>query len=74
VLFVRSTISVHRIPPRVRDDREPPLSGTRRRSYNFDLGEAGMEMFLQTGLDCPNQFDPVQEIRRRAQIQSISID
>jgi hypothetical protein len=25
VLFVSSTISVHRIPPRVRDDREPPL-------------------------------------------------
>ena len=24
-------ISVHRIPPRVRDDREPPLLGTRRR-------------------------------------------
>jgi hypothetical protein len=29
--FVSSTISVHRIPPRVRDDREPPLDGTRRR-------------------------------------------
>jgi hypothetical protein len=25
VLFVSSTISVHRIPSRVRDDREPPL-------------------------------------------------
>jgi hypothetical protein len=25
VLFVKSTISVHRIPSRVRDDREPPL-------------------------------------------------
>jgi len=25
VPFVKSTISVHRIPPRVRDDREPPL-------------------------------------------------
>jgi len=31
VLFVSSTISVHRIPSRVRDDREPPLVGTRRR-------------------------------------------
>ena len=30
VLFVSSTTSVHRIPPRVRDDREPPLIGTRR--------------------------------------------
>src|SRR3954449_7203163 len=27
VLFVKSTICVHRIPPRVRDDREPPLWG-----------------------------------------------
>src|SRR6266478_7542529 len=26
--LVRSTISVHRIPPRVRDDREPPLCET----------------------------------------------
>jgi hypothetical protein len=26
--FVLSAISVHRIPPRVRDDREPPLCGT----------------------------------------------
>ncbi|MFL6812425.1 MAG: hypothetical protein ACJ8EK_00120, partial [Bradyrhizobium sp.] len=25
MLFVKSTISVHRIPSRVRDDREPPL-------------------------------------------------
>jgi hypothetical protein len=25
VLFVSSTIGVHRIPSRVRDDREPPL-------------------------------------------------
>ena len=23
--LVRSTVNVHRIPPRVRDDREPPL-------------------------------------------------
>jgi hypothetical protein len=30
VLFVKSTISVHRIPSRVRDDREPPLCGTGR--------------------------------------------
>jgi hypothetical protein len=31
VPFVRSTISVHRIPPRVRDDREAPHCGTGRR-------------------------------------------
>jgi hypothetical protein len=29
VPFVGSTFSVHRIPSRVRDDREPPLVGTR---------------------------------------------
>src|SRR5215213_1817001 len=28
VLFVSSTTCVHRIPPRVRDDRETPLGGT----------------------------------------------
>jgi hypothetical protein len=67
VLFVKSTISVHRISSRVRDDREPPLLRTRRRSYNFDLGEAGKEMFLQTGLDRANQIDPVQEFRLNAQ-------
>jgi hypothetical protein len=33
--FVKSTIRVHRIPPRVRDDRERPSVGTRRREiYN----------------------------------------
>jgi hypothetical protein len=31
VLFVSSTVIVHRISSRVRDDREPPLLGTRRR-------------------------------------------
>src|SRR6202163_2202427 len=29
--FVKRAISVHRIPPRVRDDREPPLWGAGRR-------------------------------------------
>ena len=31
--FVKRAISVHRIPPRVRDDREPPLCGTGRREF-----------------------------------------
>src|SRR4051812_6745691 len=31
VLFVKTTNRVHRIPSRVRDDREPPLVETRRR-------------------------------------------
>src|SRR5438067_4207911 len=45
--FVKSTNRVHRIPSRVRDDREPPLVGTRRRGYNFDLGQIGNGMFLK---------------------------
>ena len=50
-------VSVHRIPSRVRDDREPPLLvGRDGGAYNFDLGKAGTEMFLQTGLDSPNQM------------------
>ena len=44
---------VHRIPPRVRDDRDTPLSGGRDgEAYRFDLGQAGTEIFLETGLDC----------------------
>jgi hypothetical protein len=31
-------IRVHRIPPRVRDDRDTPLCGTRRRGFCFNLG------------------------------------
>ena len=43
---------VHRIPPRVRDDREPPLL-SRRDGANFksDLGESRMELFLPVALD-----------------------
>src|SRR5450631_3077882 len=33
-------IRVHRIPPRIRDDREPPLCGTGRRGYKSDLRQA----------------------------------
>jgi hypothetical protein len=44
-----------------------PFGGTGWRAYNFDFGEAGTEMFLQIGLDSPNQIDPVQEIRLCAQ-------
>src|ERR1035437_1040697 len=54
---------VHRIPPRVRDDRDTPLKwgGTagvidliwvrRKLKYRFDLGQAKTEIFLQMGLD-----------------------
>src|SRR6059058_4362237 len=35
-----------------------PSNGTRRRGYNFDLGQIGNRMFLQMGLDRPNHIDP----------------
>ena len=41
---------VHRIPPHVCDDREPPL-GARPEAYRFDLGRAGTEKFFESGLD-----------------------
>ena len=63
--FVKRAARVHRIPPRVRDVRTP-LCGTGWRAYNFDLGQARTELFLQMGLDSPNHVDPVQQIRLNA--------
>jgi len=50
-LFVTSAARVHRIPPRVRDDREPPpLWDETARMYNgFDFGKT--EIFFRSGLD-----------------------
>jgi hypothetical protein len=42
---------VHRIPSRVRDDREPPLCGTGRREYAGDLGFRKTRIFFQAALD-----------------------
>jgi hypothetical protein len=42
---------VHRIPPRVRDDREPPLDGTRQQQDKSDLGQSRNDLFLRGGLD-----------------------
>jgi hypothetical protein len=40
-------------------------------SSRGDLGGgAETEIFFQTGLGCPNQLDPVQQIRRCAQAAS----
>jgi hypothetical protein len=44
-------IHVHRIPPRVRDDREPPLCGTGCAHYKFDLGYPRKGIFFRRGLD-----------------------
>jgi hypothetical protein len=45
------TCRVHRIPPRVRDDREPPSVGRDGKTYAGDLGQKGTGIFLQRGLD-----------------------
>src|ERR1700686_2652377 len=42
-------IRVHRIPPRVRDDREPPLCGTGRRGYRLIWVFGKTEYFLAKG-------------------------
>jgi hypothetical protein len=39
-------IRVHRIPSRVRGDRDPPLIGMERANNDFDLGSASSD-FLQ---------------------------
>jgi hypothetical protein len=42
---------VHRIPSRVRDDREPPLCGTGRLEYASDLLFLKIRIFFRNGLD-----------------------
>ena len=44
--FVLERIHVHRIPPRVRDDRETPLRGAERANCKSDLPDARSEIFL----------------------------
>src|SRR3954451_3255013 len=57
-------LRVHRIPcPTSVTIAIRPSCGTGWRAYSFDLGEAGTVLFLQIGLDSPNQLDPVEEIR-----------
>src|SRR3954454_25286931 len=51
-------LRVHRIPSRVRDDREPPPVGRDGAGYSFDLGETAKGIFLQMGLDRANHIDP----------------
>jgi hypothetical protein len=46
-----SAVGVHRIPPRVRDDREPPLCETGRQGYIADLGYRRSEEFFVERLD-----------------------
>src|SRR5216684_9348172 len=43
-LLVKHAARVHRIPPRVRDDREPPLCGTGPNRYSADLPPSSSEI------------------------------
>jgi hypothetical protein len=53
--LVRSASRVHRIPPRVRDDRDTPLLvGRDGDGYAGDLGRHGTGIFFAMGLDSPN--------------------
>src|SRR3954469_16952764 len=57
-------LRVHRIPcPTSVTIAIRPSCGTGWRGYNFDLGQTGNGMFLQMGLDSPNQIDPFKQIR-----------
>ena len=50
--------------PYVRDDRETPhVLGRDDESCRCDLGQKGTEIFLQLGLDDPNQLELLQQIR-----------
>jgi hypothetical protein len=52
--LVFSAACVHRIQPRVHDDRETPLGGTGQRKLQGDLGLRKIRIFLQKGLDRPS--------------------
>jgi hypothetical protein len=59
--------------PYVRDDRETPLCvGRDGQSSRGDLGGAKTEIFLQTGLDYPNQIDLFQQIAFSERFESSS--
>jgi hypothetical protein len=49
--FVKGAARVHRVPPRVRDDREPPLCGTGRRICRVDFSNGKSGIFFASGLD-----------------------
>jgi hypothetical protein len=62
-------IRVHRIPsPTSVTMAKRPSCGPGRERYGCDLGQKGMEKFLQRGLDDPNHLDPLQQIRLCAQV------
>ena len=61
--LVRRSLRVHRIPPHVRDDRDPPLaSGERGRAGSADLPDGLSGIFFRAGLDRPNHVEMLKEI------------
>ena len=63
--LVFSTIRVHRIPPRVRDDREPPsFAGGDDACNADDLPDGLSGIFLQRGLDRKFSDLPVGQTTR----------
>jgi len=55
---------VHRIPRRVRDDRDTPLCGRDAKSSRSDLGWMKTEIFLRMGMDTPVKKLPDGQITR----------
>ncbi len=62
--FVKRAARVHRIPSRVGDVRNAPLSGRDGGGCKSDLGQARSEIFLQTGLDSEIAQQPVGQISK----------
>jgi hypothetical protein len=60
--FVSAAISVHRIQPRVRDDRDTPLLGVDGGIYKVDLGKSRSGEFFKRGLDRQIADLPVGQI------------
>ena len=60
--LVSSAACVHRIQPRVRDDRDTPLCGVDDGSYGVDLGKPKSGKFFKTGLDRHIAKQPVGQI------------
>ena len=52
--FRQACYSVHRIPPRVPDDRDRPSMGRDGAGYGFDLGKTRRNIFLQIEMDSGN--------------------
>ena len=68
--LVRSTIRVHRIPPRAGDVAQRPSVGTGQREYTSDLRIRKNRIFFQKGLDTNCRREPVGQISAGNQTNS----